>query len=447
MTRAVILLALLPAVAAAAPTERRLYADTATASSFLWNDWNRFQENYLPLYVSDDDPRTAWTEGAANAGEGEWIRLATTPMDGATRLRLKIRNGYQKSASLFEKNARVKQATIKLLPGGATQKVTLTDTQGWQEVALEQPAGKLEGFELHVDSVYPGSKYSDLCISDIQVYVTAETKENPAFEKGKLGKVLAWKADRLKAAKLFKEGAKEVPLYPSYSYKTQDAADAPDLWEKCHDDRACWIKETLAGAKQLEKEHAEAFALARAAVAGDKTVPGRLAPMDTRSVPAVDGVYVPSLEGEGYGLGMELPLVDNLSGLQAAKLGAIMLEGGDVKASVADVLASKAPGCKSKEGRLYTWLLRDKESSGRERLRALLEVKCGRIEARDGYEYVATMQVAVYDADGQLELTAGHGYVNAFMWTKGDHPMLQSGRGLSMGSVAELTVPEVAKAP
>src|SRR5215470_7202450 len=112
MKRLLVLLALVPAVAAAEPVERRLHADQVTASSFLWNDWNRFQENYHPLYVSDDDPKTAWVEGVEGDGVGEWLRLRVTPMDGATKLRLHVRNGYQKSSSLFKANSRPKEVTI-----------------------------------------------------------------------------------------------------------------------------------------------------------------------------------------------------------------------------------------------------------------------------------------------------------------------------------------------
>lgn len=52
-----------PAAAIGAkPTERRLFSDSTEASSFLWNDWNRFQENYHPNYLADDDPTTGWAE-------------------------------------------------------------------------------------------------------------------------------------------------------------------------------------------------------------------------------------------------------------------------------------------------------------------------------------------------------------------------------------------------
>ena len=64
--------------------ERRLHVATANASSFLWNDWNRFQENYHPNYVADGDPKTAWVEGADGNGEGEWLKLPLTELANTT---------------------------------------------------------------------------------------------------------------------------------------------------------------------------------------------------------------------------------------------------------------------------------------------------------------------------------------------------------------------------
>ena len=99
---------------------------------------------------------------------------------------MKIRNGYQKTPKLFEANSRAKELTVTLLPSKKTVDVTLTDTQGWQEIVVEQPAGPLEAVELKVKSVYAGKKYDDLCISDVQLFVTATSSDNPAFEKQRL---------------------------------------------------------------------------------------------------------------------------------------------------------------------------------------------------------------------------------------------------------------------
>src|ERR1043165_1594439 len=78
----------------AGPTERRLHTDNVDASTFLWNDWNKFVENYHPNYIADDDAATAWVEGAKSSGAGEWVRFNVTPLEKTTKVRLKIRNGY-----------------------------------------------------------------------------------------------------------------------------------------------------------------------------------------------------------------------------------------------------------------------------------------------------------------------------------------------------------------
>ena len=197
------------------PKERRLHVASAEASSYLINDWNKFQENYLPLYVGDDDPRTAWS--LKTEGIGEWLRVHVTPMEGATKLRMKIRNGYQKTPRLWEANSRAKELTVVLLPSKKTVDVTLEDKSDWQEIAVEQPAGAFEAVELKVKSVYAGKKYDDLCISDVQLFVTATSSDNPAFEKQRLENIATWKKERVAAAKMFKTKlGQSLPIAPQY---------------------------------------------------------------------------------------------------------------------------------------------------------------------------------------------------------------------------------------
>src|SRR5688572_33213594 len=104
----VALVVALAAPAAAKPVERRLHSDNVDASSFLWNDWNKFVENYHPNYLADDDPVTAWVEGAKSTGAGEWVRINVTPLDNTPKVRLRIRNGNQQSKDLVKANASAK---------------------------------------------------------------------------------------------------------------------------------------------------------------------------------------------------------------------------------------------------------------------------------------------------------------------------------------------------
>ena len=210
------------------PVERRLYSDRIESSSFLWTDWNKFQENYHPNYIMDGDPATAWVEGADTSGKGEWVRVHLSPVEGATKVRLRVQNGYHKSKTLHEKNARLKEVEVKALPSGFTHKATLKDDMEWQEIAFEQPAGKLEAIELSVASVFEGSKYTDLCVSDLEVFVTGLNVENPAFEKAKLDELLAWKKNRLAAAAVLgSKKATELPILPGY--RLVKKGDAPEV--------------------------------------------------------------------------------------------------------------------------------------------------------------------------------------------------------------------------
>lgn len=449
-------LVLSPSGASAAGVERRLHPQPVEASSFLWNDWNRFQENYHPIYVADDDPRTAWTEGVDSSGAGEWIRFHVTAMEGATRVRLSIRAGYQKSTKLFKANARPREVTVKLLPGGQEARATLVDREGWQEVVVEQPAGKLDAIELRVGSVYEGSKYTDLCISDVRIFATATTRENPAYEKAKLQKTRAWKAERVRAAKTFKEkAAADVPLLPAYRLATHGEADWSAAWEGCDERPAlCRLEKSVARAAAdpaMTRRAGKSLAfLGEAVRALDRFVPVKLAPMDRRPILAVDGLHVPDLwqaaEGD-YGYeGMELPLLGVLAVFRAEQLGALEVER---KGRIEAALAGELPGCDREAGRTYAWAMKEKSAERKDVLRALVLVQCGAIEVRDGEMTVAQLQILVYDEAGRLALVAAPGYVNAFTWSTAEgSPVLGEGRGVFLdGRVHELTGPAVARTP
>src|SRR4051794_35380546 len=296
------------AVGHAAPArERRLHLVSAEASRYLVHDWTRFQENSLPLYVGDDDPRTAWS--LKTEGLGEWLRMHVTPMQEATHVRIKIRNGFQKSQKLFAANSRAQTLTVVLLPSKKTVDVTLTDTFGWQELAVDQPAGPLDAVELHVKAVYPGKKYDDLCLSDVQLYVTATSSDNPAYEKQHFEKIVTWKKERAAAANLFKpELGKMLPIAAQYQVSDLPAAhpggggdNTPVVMKGCPSGEACWIEQNIARAVDLRNhdgKHAgvlhTAQVLAHAKFTGMIAV--RVSAQDKRPIPTVDGLCTPTLD-------------------------------------------------------------------------------------------------------------------------------------------------------
>lgn len=421
-------LLLAPTVAAPAradtsvPVERRLHLGQVEASSFLWNDWNKFQENYHPLYVADDDPATAWVEGAKGPGAGEWVRLRVTPMAGATKVRLRVRNGYQKSPALFRANARAKEVTITLLPSKAQARVTLADKDGWQDMDVAQPAGALQAVELKVESVYPGTKYEDLCISDAQVLVTATTPDNPAFERAKLDTVKKWKKERVDAAALFKTAtAARMPV--AAQYRVVREREARGEWpSECGgaDLLACTARKALSHAKAEAGPRSAAIVLADKALASGFAgfEPVQVAPKDRRPVPAVDGLCRPSLGScfESCYQQVEVPMIPAAAMFSTDQIG--VFDAKDVP-RIGDVLAMKLAQCKreAKPGQ-HAWALREK-AGGRDVVRAILLASCGAVEEREGLEPHSTMQLLVYGEGGRLEVVTGGGYAALYDWKDG----------------------------
>jgi len=411
--------------AAAAPIERRLHSDNIDASSFLWNDWNKFVENYHPNYVADDDPATAWVEGAKSSGAGEWLRVQVTPLDKTTRVKLRVRNGYQKSKDLWKANARAKAVTVRLLPSKVEKQVVLTDTDGWQEVAIDQANGPLKAIELAVGSVYEGTKYADLCISDVQVLATSETPDNPAFEKSKLANLMSWRASRIAAAKVFSAKKVDLPLYPAYAVKRTTLSG-----ERIRMGRAALIAAAKAD-PGFAKEWKDALATAEALAQNLGVMTrGQLAPASPARLVAVDGMELPGLvdvfHGSFEASSLRLPLLGLASAMFADQLRVLDIKG---KQTISQYEATQDV-CKDSTA---TWVMRaqSKEATGPARVVAIAIGQCEKFPSREGLYIASTIELMIYDTAGRLALIVGDGHLDAYRWsTDGDRPMLAGGRGL-----------------
>jgi hypothetical protein len=411
------------------PVERRLYSDRIEASSFLWTDWNKFQENYHPNYIMDGDPATAWVEGADSSGAGEWVRIHVSPVDGATRVRLRVQNGYHKSKSLHQKNARLKGIEVKTVPAGFTYSATLADNMDWQEIAFEQPAGRLDAIEIKVASVFEGSKYTDLCVSDIEVFVTGLNVENPAFEKSKLGELLAWKKNRLAAATVLgSKKASELPILPGYRLVPQ--GDAAEVTVEAGEN--AWLVATLASAASAAKVDEAITARARAALEKDFDgwLPAQVVARPEVSLPPVDGLYEPSGEELVYG-GREdafmLPTSPQGLLLSSAHLSTFdTKDKGDPR---------KRQECK--EGR--TWFMRPPRAPDAGPIVSeLMLVRCVTEETREGEATYAMWQLLEFDREGNLVWFIGPQGAEWLEWTKGDKGMVLGGGGRVTGSAGAL---------
>lgn len=439
-----------------APVERRLYADRVDASSFLWNNWNHFQENYHPNYAMDGDPATAWVEGASTDGTGEWLRIGTTPIQGTTAVRVRLMNGYQKSSTLYKANARAKEVEVRLLPSGRTARLALTNTLGWQELTVAQTAGPVEGVEIRVVSTYPGSKYTDLCISDVEVYATATTPDNPAAEKAKLDRLLAWKAARVEAARVFAASAKQhVPLAPAYTLEVASYVPEVPATFPCPEEELCSseVMVDLLGKWPAEggpPAMASALALATTAMTSDFAGwnPVQAVSADTRDIPPVEGLakanlwncyYEPAIYTDGAVVSgsIELPVPGKLGFLRSDAIGTFAVA---KPPTLAKALEGKLDSCMAGEDSPATiaWALPAPAVSGAAPgVKALLLVNCGDIEAREGSDRVTHTQLLVYDDAGHLQLLVGPRYATAFAWRQAsDGPVLSDAWRVSLDAYA-----------
>ena len=110
---------------------------------------------------------TTWCEDAAGYGEGEGISF-TVATFGQTSLALDIFAGYQKKAAIYRNNGRPRD--IQLTVDGKPYTYTLSDSMSAQSFILPNPsANPFMELDLTILSVYPGEKWQDTCICDIQV--------------------------------------------------------------------------------------------------------------------------------------------------------------------------------------------------------------------------------------------------------------------------------------
>lgn len=88
--------------------------------------------------------------------------------------RLVITNGYAKNNESWHNNARAKTITIMGCTEGSNSadnlySGTLSDTSEPQTVILRK-TGRYDYYNLIIEDYYPGKKWDDVCISEIEVF-------------------------------------------------------------------------------------------------------------------------------------------------------------------------------------------------------------------------------------------------------------------------------------
>jgi hypothetical protein len=178
----------------------------------LWHSSSELEQSgyynygkYGAINLGDNNSTTCWAEGVEGDGVGEYIYM-TIPKNIRG---IKIRNGFQKSESIYKANNRPKKIEIELMAcfspsgfvtethigfaisqplGSLTQE--LDDKMGYQDVILDfdwyDLYNKIAGnnnfdkdrfiLKITIKDIYKGNKWNDACISDILMM------QNPVFD-------------------------------------------------------------------------------------------------------------------------------------------------------------------------------------------------------------------------------------------------------------------------
>ena len=140
---------------------------TVSASSHLPTDrWGQYQS----WMATDGALGTAWAEGVAGSGVGEWIELRFPRTVEVHAIGIDV--GYDKNADVFFKNNRIKRVTL-VFSSGERIDLGFADKQGMQTVVLARAPGpsiQTTFVRVVIAEVFPGWKYNDTCLAEIEVW-------------------------------------------------------------------------------------------------------------------------------------------------------------------------------------------------------------------------------------------------------------------------------------
>ncbi len=140
-------------------TDNRIIVSSLLATSTLVQGNYDYSVNNL----IDQNKATTWSEGASDVGIGETVTFNFE--NKCTVKSINIVNGYCKSEDLYYKNARVK--TLTVLFGDSEEQISVEDLYDQNQTIKFASEHVTNQIVLRIDEVYPGNKYSDTCVSEI----------------------------------------------------------------------------------------------------------------------------------------------------------------------------------------------------------------------------------------------------------------------------------------
>ena len=128
---------------------------------------------YFASYVDDWDPDTAWNEGAAGTGTGEYLELVYP--EGTVLTGMLVYPGFYSTEELFYQNNA--PTSLKISCGDAAETISIGSyAEQWQAgfqgmyTDLETPISCSGPVRVTIESVRTGNTYDDACISELHFY-------------------------------------------------------------------------------------------------------------------------------------------------------------------------------------------------------------------------------------------------------------------------------------
>ncbi len=150
--------------------QQEKYSKISIVKSNASSELSETRENmYKSICSYDGKPETAWQEGVDGHGVGEWIQFDFR--NQWTIKKIRMLNGYCKysksGVDRHPQNSRIKTALLHF-SDKTTQEIHLTDTREYQEITINPVS--TSSIKLEIKDYYPGSKWSDNSLSEIEFY-------------------------------------------------------------------------------------------------------------------------------------------------------------------------------------------------------------------------------------------------------------------------------------
>lgn len=144
---------------------------TTSASSNLPTDHGGQYQSWMAM---DGSLETAWVEGVAGSGVGEWIQFSFPGTVEVHYINLDV--GYDRDDDIFYANNRIKRVTF-IFSSGEQIEMDLSDARGMQMIVLARAPGpsiETTSVKIVIEDVYPGSRHDDTCLAEIEVWGKAK---------------------------------------------------------------------------------------------------------------------------------------------------------------------------------------------------------------------------------------------------------------------------------